>query len=163
MLPRCLVLWTFSHIFSMFQITFKQIYINSAILPGTKVKLTALPPAALTIGWEVRQKISNCQAAKKKQYFSQQWARKQYQKGWKPCSTRQITSQCKTHLQNKKTTPQSWPTKLKIDRFYPNFTQLVSQPTSTHFISPFLVFHTDSISVENSSNTFGNLEILYKM
>jgi len=41
--------------------------------------------------------------------------------------------------------------------------QLYTQPTSTYFISPSLVFHTDSISVKISSNTSRDLETLYKM
>ena len=53
--------------------------------------------------------------------------------------------------------------KMENPPFYPNFTQFSAQPTSTYFISPSLVFHTDSISVNISSNTFRVLEILYEM
>jgi len=47
--------------------------------------------------------------------------------------------------------------------FFPNFTQISAQPTSTYFISPSLVFQTDAISVKISRNAFRDLEILYDM
>jgi len=45
----------------------------------------------------------------------------------------------------------------------PFLPQFSSQPTNTYFMSPSLIFHTDSISVKISSNTFWNQEILYEM
>jgi len=45
-----------------------------------------------------------CQALKKKQYFSLQRTRKQYQKGWKRCSTKQITMQYTPSKQENNTT-----------------------------------------------------------
>jgi len=47
--------------------------------------------------------------------------------------------------------------------FHPNFKQFSAQPTNTYFTSPSLIFHTDSISVKISSNTFRDLEILHNM
>jgi len=61
--------------------------------------------ASRTYDWmRGSSKSQNCQGVIKKQYYSLQWTRKQYHKGWKPFSTKKITLQCKTHLQNKKTT-----------------------------------------------------------
>jgi len=77
--------------------------------------------------------------------------------------------QRKIHIELRNTPPKqenniiSTAQKTENQPFYLNFTQLSAQPTSPYFISPSLVFHTDSIFVKISSSTFGDLEILYKM
>jgi len=47
--------------------------------------------------------------------------------------------------------------------FLPQFHKIFRTTTSSYFISPSLVFHTDSISVKIASNIFRDLEILYKI
>jgi len=50
--------------------------------------------------------------------------------------------------------------KTEKQRFYPNFHNFPHNPRA-HILC--LRFHKDSISVKISSNTFRNLEILYKI
>jgi len=76
------------------------------------LKLAALSPA-IFLDARLVKKNWNCQAVKMKHYFSLKWTKKQHEQGWKLCSTKEITLQCKAHLKKKKTTPQSWLTKLK--------------------------------------------------
>ena len=106
---------------------------------GNRIKFNSGSHSSRILRWYARfvKQKWNCQSVKKKQYFSLQLIRKQYKKRWKTCLTKQITLQCKTHLQNKKTTPQSRPTRLKISNFYPSFIQLSAHPTWTYLISPF--------------------------
>jgi len=95
----------------------------------TKVKLAALSPDALTTGCEVHQKISNCQGLLKKKYFSLQWTGKQCQKGWKPFPRKKSHWNAKHTSKTRKQHHKHGPKKRKINRFYPNFTQLYA---STH-------------------------------
>jgi len=106
-------------------------------------------------------KSSNCQRVIKK-HFLLQWTGEQYQKGWKPFSTNNHIEMQNTPPKQEKTS-WAWPKIGKINRFRPNFSQFSAQPANTYFVWTSLVFHTDSISVEISSNTFRDFGILYKM
>jgi len=65
----------------------------------------------------------------------------------------------KTKKQHYSHGPHNW----KSTVFTPSLRKFPLNPRTHFFVSPLLVFHTDSTCVKISSNTFWNLKILYKM
>ena len=131
--------------------------------PLTKVKLAILLPDALTIGCEVRQKIWSCQRGEKETIFFTATDRKTISERLETLFNE------KNHIAMQNTPPKqennikSWPKKVKINRFYPNFAQLYAQPRTNISYHRLWYFIQIPYLSKFSNNTFRNLEILYKL
>jgi len=130
---------------------------------ATTLELAALSPVALTIGCEVRQLNFELSRGDKETIFCTALDSKAISERLETIFQRN------NHIEMQNIPPKqenniiSMAQNTENQPFLLHFAQFSAQPTSTYFISPSLVFHTDSTSVEISSNTFRDLEILYKM
>jgi len=104
---------------------------------------------------------SGCQRVTKKQFFTAM-DRKAISERLETFFNEKITLKCKTPKKQENNII-SMAHKTENQQFLPEFYTIFSTSTRTYFISPSLVFHTDSISVNISRKTFRNLEILYEM